>query len=118
MNLNTRLEQLKAKAAVLEAKIERDTARKLSRLPRLGGYATIHELIIALQRFERRGTTKSGRRSSGKRIHLPSEVKEKLIAEALKPGADKRALAKKYGANLNSLRVWVAFAKRPAKAAK
>ena len=114
MNLNTRLEQLKAKAAELEAKIERDTARKLRRLPRLAGYATIHELIIALQRFERRGTTKSGRRS-GKRIRLSKEVKTKLIAEALKPGADKRALAKKYGANLNSLRVWVAFAKKSTK---
>ncbi|MBL9215202.1 MAG: transposase [Opitutaceae bacterium] len=108
MNLAKELNNLKAKAAALEAKIAREKRKKLLRLPKLAGLSSVAELIAALQDVSGKGR---GQRRSGKRIRLDPQVKAKLIAEAIKPGADRRALAKKYGANLNSLRVWAAQAK-------
>ncbi len=116
MNLRAQLKSIEAKANALKAKIAEEARvakqreKKLRKLPSLVGLGSVRELIRALKKLD--GGTVKARRKVGKRVRLDPAVKARMIAEAMKEGANRKAIAKKYGSNLNSLNVWVGRAKK------
>ncbi|MDR0352909.1 MAG: helix-turn-helix domain-containing protein [Opitutaceae bacterium] len=93
------LEELKTRAAQLEADIEAERATELAALPGQYGYGDINEFIKALKKaFNARGSRDKTSASGGKRprARLTPELKEQVRAAILE-GKSGSAIAAEFG---------------------
>ncbi|MDR1011304.1 MAG: helix-turn-helix domain-containing protein [Opitutaceae bacterium] len=99
------LEELKARAAQLEADIETERAAELAALPGQYGYSDINEFIEALRKvFDVRGSSDKTPAASGKRTRskITPEIKEQVKAAVIE-GKRGSAIAAEFGISLPSV---------------
>jgi hypothetical protein len=99
------LEELKARAAQLEADIETERTAELAALPDQYGYSDINEFIKALKKaFDARGGSDKTSAAGGKRTRsrITPEIKEQVKAAVIE-GKSGSAIAAEFGISLPSV---------------